>query len=52
MKVLITGAHFTPAVAVIEQLKKVSGLEVVYVGRKTTFEGDKAKSAEFSANSN
>ncbi|HCE30903.1 MAG: UDP-N-acetylglucosamine-N-acetylmuramyl- (pentapeptide) pyrophosphoryl-UDP N- acetylglucosamine transferase [Candidatus Daviesbacteria bacterium GW2011_GWB1_39_5] len=46
MKVLITGAHFTPAVAVIEQLKKVSGLEVVYVGRKTTFEGDKAKSAE------
>lgn len=46
MKILITGAHFTPAVAVIEELKKVKGVEVVYVGRQTTFEGDKSSSVE------
>ncbi|TSC87729.1 MAG: Uncharacterized protein G01um10147_415 [Microgenomates group bacterium Gr01-1014_7] len=46
MKVLITGAHFTPAVAVINELKKYKDTEVVYVGRKTTLEGDKAQSAE------
>lgn len=46
MKILITGAHFTPAVATIEQLKKIKGVEIVYVGRKTTLEGDKALSVE------
>ncbi|OGE27898.1 hypothetical protein A2867_02415 [Candidatus Daviesbacteria bacterium RIFCSPHIGHO2_01_FULL_40_11] len=46
MKILITGAHFTPAVATIEELKKMDGVEVVYVGRKTTLEGDKALSVE------
>src|SRR5437660_1498144 len=51
-KVLVTGAHFTPAQAVIEQLtsesanKRVSGPEIVYVGRKTTMEGDKTLSVE------
>lgn len=46
MKVLITGAHFTPAVATIEELKKNYQCEVVYVGRKTTFEGDETPSVE------
>lgn len=46
MKILITGAHFTPAVAVIEQLKKISDVKIVYVGRKTTLEGDKSPSQE------
>src|SRR3989344_6440377 len=60
MKVLITGAHFTTAVAVIEELKNLSALpyrqaggrqdkeniEIVYVGRKTTMEGDSSPSAE------
>lgn len=46
MKVLITGAHFTPAVAVIEELKKQKDIEIVYVGRKTTQEGDPKLSAE------
>lgn len=46
MKILITGAHFTPAVAVIEQLKKRQGIEIVYVGRKTTLEGDSSQSVE------
>lgn len=48
MKILMTGAHFTPAVAVIEQLKKFDNVQVVYVGRKTTLEGDKSKSVESS----
>lgn len=46
MKVLITGAHFTPAVAVINELKKQKDIEVVYVGRTTTMEGDNTPSVE------
>lgn len=46
MKVLVTGTHFTPAVAVIEELKKIDGIEIVYVGRCTTLEGDNTASAE------
>lgn len=46
MKVLITGAHFTPAVALAQELKKTYGVAVVYVGRKTTQEGDETPSAE------
>lgn len=46
MKILVTGAHFTPAVAVIEELKKYQDTEIVYVGRKTTLEGDKTQSVE------
>lgn len=45
MKVLVTGAHFTPALAVIEEFKK-NGIEVVYIGRKTTMEGFKGQSIE------
>lgn len=40
MKIIVTGAHFTPAVAVIEELKKYPDVEIIYVGRKTTLEGD------------
>lgn len=46
MKILITGAHFTPAVAVIQEFKKMPGIEIVYVGRKTSLEGDKSQSIE------
>lgn len=46
MKILLTGAHFTPAVAVIEQLKKYPDVQIVYVGRETTQEGDCSKSRE------
>lgn len=45
MKVLITGAHFTPAQAVIEELRTFN-LDIVYVGRKTTREGDSSPSVE------
>ncbi len=46
MKVLITGTHFTPAQAVIEELKKDESVKIVYVGRKTTIEGDRSRSNE------
>lgn len=46
MKILITGTHFTPAVAVIEELKKMGDVNIVYVGRKNTLEGDSACSIE------
>ena len=46
MKVLITGAHFTPAVAVIEELKKRPSAQIVYVGRKKSQEGDSTLSVE------
>lgn len=46
MKVLFTGAHFTPAQAVIEELKKDPGSEIVYIGRKYTQEGDNSPSIE------
>lgn len=46
IRVLITGAHFTPALAVIEELKKNYQVEIIYVGRKTTLEGDSSASVE------
>lgn len=46
IKVLITGAHFTPAVATIEQLKKYPDVKIIYVGRNTTLEGDNSLSQE------
>lgn len=46
MKILLTGAHFMTAVAVIEELKKNLNLELIYVGRNTTREGDSSPSNE------
>lgn len=47
MKILITGAHFTPALAVIEELKKIDPtISIVYVGRSNTLEGDNVRSIE------
>ncbi len=46
MKVLVTGAHLTPAVAVIRKLQKNRDVKVVYVGRKKTMEGDRSPSVE------
>ena len=46
MKVLITGTHFTTAVATVEELKKFPNIELLYVGRRTTLEGDPSVSVE------
>lgn len=45
MKIVLTGSHFTPAQAVIEELKK-SSVEIIYLGRKYTREGDDSLSVE------
>ena len=45
MKVLVTGGHFTPAYAVIDELKKDT--EIVFIGRKHVFEGDSGESFEY-----
>lgn len=45
MKVLITGGHMAPALAVITALPK--SIDVVYVGRKYSFEGDLGYSLEY-----
>lgn len=47
MKILIAGAHFTPAQAVIEELKRNSPeVEIIYLGRSTTLEGSNLPSVE------
>ena len=47
MKILLTGAHFTPAIAVAQEIKKLKpDVNLVYVGRNTTLEGDKTRSRE------
>lgn len=46
MRIIITGTHFTPAVAVIEELKKIVNPQITYVGRMTTQEGDRTQSIE------
>lgn len=46
VKILVTGAHFTPAVAVCEELKKEKGIKIVYVGRNSTMEGQSVQSFE------
>lgn len=48
MKIVITGGHVTPAIAVIEKLKeKIPNVEIIFVGRKTTMEKDNSVSFEF-----
>lgn len=47
MKIVITGAHFTPAMAVINKLRIMKqDTDIVYVGRSTTLEGDGTPSRE------
>lgn len=45
MKLLITGGHFSPALAIIEKLRQDN--EILVVGRKTAFEGDSTLSYEY-----
>ncbi len=45
MKIVVIGGHLTPALSVIEEFPK--DVEILYVGRKYSLEGDKAISLEY-----
>jgi len=45
-KIIITGGHLTPALAVIEELKKKKEWQIYYLGRKFSLEGKKVLSRE------
>ena len=45
-KIVISGGHLTPALAVIEELQKQGGWEIYFFGRKYAAEGDKIPSLE------
>ena len=47
MKILITGGHPTPALALIDELKKKKNLKIVFVGRKHPVIGEKTLSFEY-----
>lgn len=46
IKVAITGGHLTPALATIEELKKLKEVQIIFIGRENTMEGEKVPSAE------
>lgn len=46
-KIIICGVHFTPALAIIEQLKEKDNIDVFYIGRKYPLEADDAFSLEY-----
>ena len=46
-KILITGGHLSPALAVIEELKKRKNWQFFFAGRKYPSEGDRALSLEY-----
>ena len=46
MKIVVTGGHLTPALAVIEELRKIQDTEIIFLGRATATEGSKTPSAE------
>lgn len=46
-RIVITGGHFTPALAVIEELKRRGGWSIYYFSRKYAFEGKNILAEEF-----
>lgn len=46
-KIVICGGHFSPALSLIEELKKNKEYALSYIGRKNALEGDKALSLEY-----
>lgn len=47
MKILITGGHPAPALALIDEIKKYRSVEIVFVGRKHPIFGEKNYSFEY-----
>lgn len=46
-KILITGGHLTPALAVLDELQKLESTQILWVGYKTNQAGNKELSAEY-----
>lgn len=46
-KIVICGGHFSPALSLIEELKKNKEYALSYIGRRNALEGDKALSLEY-----
>lgn len=46
-RIVVTGGHLTPALAVIDELLKRGGWQIFFFGRKYAMEGDKTPSVEF-----
>jgi len=47
IRMVVTGGHLSPALAVIEEALKKNKFKIFYVGRKQPLEGDKALSLEY-----
>lgn len=47
MKVLITGGHLSPALALIDELKKIEKIEIIFIGRKYNLDNEKTLSLEY-----
>ncbi|KKP73815.1 MAG: UDP-N-acetylglucosamine-N-acetylmuramyl-(pentapeptide) pyrophosphoryl-undecaprenol N-acetylglucosamine transferase [Candidatus Roizmanbacteria bacterium GW2011_GWA2_35_19] len=48
MKILITGGHLAPALAIIEELKNINpNVEIIFVGRKYALDSEKTISLEY-----
>lgn len=47
MKILITGGHLTPAMAIIDELLKNKNVEIIFVGRKYSLDSEKTLSLEY-----
>ncbi|MEX0616544.1 MAG: UDP-N-acetylglucosamine--N-acetylmuramyl-(pentapeptide) pyrophosphoryl-undecaprenol N-acetylglucosamine transferase [Candidatus Woykebacteria bacterium] len=46
MKIALSGGHLTPALAVIDEFKKMANVEIIFIGRARSTEGDVTPSAE------
>lgn len=47
IKIFILGGHFSPALAVIEEMEKTKDFQIYFLGRIHPLEGDKSISAEY-----
>lgn len=47
MKIIVTGGHLSPALAVIDRLAQEKNIQIIFVGRKYNLIGDKSESLEY-----
>jgi len=47
MKIIITGGHLSPALALIDSLKEKKTIQIVYVGKKYNLDSEKTLSLEY-----